>query len=303
MKKIISLIFILSFIVLKSQTSISKPSWELLGTTATTNHFIGTRNAVPLVFKTNNLTAITIATNQAITIGGAVTVNTLTAPTGSNLGLNAPTGQSIDLRINNSNIIQVVNGTTFISNKVKVNSLSAATEALDVVGGGKFTTTLSVGAATNLAGGNSGTIAVSTDVLFSNMCTFSSLTTLSASTTYYFGVGLQSSTPNISVNTRRIVLPLNCNLVGYSAQYMNGVQNSTGTCTLSIRQNNTTNTQLTTLAQPANFSAGVFTDASAFNLNQSFSAGDTYELLLATPAFSVAPQNVNLTVVLYFSRK
>ncbi len=153
-----------------------------------------------------------------------------------------------------------------------------------------------------LTGNNSGAIATYTDVLFQQTCTFANLSSMTSATSFYFSPGMTGVSPNTGVGSRRIVMPWNCTLIGYAVQYENGAQNSSGTCTLSIRQN-TTNTVLTTLAQPSSF-APSFTDASATNLSQSFTAGDTYELFITSPTWGgTAPANVNLTVILYFKRR
>lgn len=198
-------------------------------------------------------------------------------------------------------------GNVNIEGRLNVGNTSTTvskSHSLNVTGGAAISTTLQLGNNTStLTGGNSGTVAVVSDVYYTTASTFATISTFSANTTYYFGVGLASSVANTTANTRRFVIPFNATLVGYAVQLQNGVRNSIGTNTLSIRQNNSTNTQLTTLAQPANFGAGVFTDAYANNLSQSFTAGDTYELLLTTPSFSVNPQNVNCMVVLTFARR
>lgn len=76
MKKIFSLIFLISFLFSHSQTGVYKPAWELLGTTATTNNFLGTKNSADLVFKTNNTLRAKISSNGILSI----MTNTLVKP-------------------------------------------------------------------------------------------------------------------------------------------------------------------------------------------------------------------------------
>jgi hypothetical protein len=114
--------------------------------------------------------------------------------------------------------------------------------------------TISVGGKT-LTSGNTGTVAVLSDAKFTLYNTFTP-TNLASSTTYHFGAIAVSSAPNTSQNTRYNVIPQNCTLRGFSINYYNVSQGSSGTSTVDIIVNNSTVTTLTTVAQPANFAAG-----------------------------------------------
>lgn len=60
-KNLLSLIFLLACFCIQSQTGVVKPAWELLGSTTNSNNFLGTKNAQPLIFKTNNVSKFRIA--------------------------------------------------------------------------------------------------------------------------------------------------------------------------------------------------------------------------------------------------
>lgn len=79
MKKIVSLVFLLSFIIAKSQTSVQKPGWLLGGNPATTpgTNFIGTTDPKDLIVKTNNATRITVKSNGVYNLAATTSTGTV----------------------------------------------------------------------------------------------------------------------------------------------------------------------------------------------------------------------------------
>ena len=75
MKKIITILFLFAFTFINSQTGVYKPSWELLGSTTNSNNFLGTKNAQPLVIKTNNNTRLTIDAAGLATFNNGIAVS------------------------------------------------------------------------------------------------------------------------------------------------------------------------------------------------------------------------------------
>ncbi len=229
----------------------------------------GFTNGIGNIFLGNNMSVLTNGNNNVF-IGGAIVSpsNTLS--------------NNIIIADGQGNIRYRWNGTT--------NSFTNSVT----------TPTLSLGTATNLVGGNSGTVAVFSDILFTTTH-FHSLvsSTVTSSTSFFdksFG-GLCSSSNNGCGIT---VIPYNATLIGYSLN--NNVLGQFGSATnstISVRVNNTTDILLTNVGR---FTATTNTFTSN-SLNTNINANDYIEIKEVISCTPTGVSNFSSQLTLYWRRR
>ena len=157
-----------------------------------------------------------------------------------------------------------------------------------------------ISSATNtLTTGNTGTVAVLSDALFSITFSFPSSNPSDGATSFFGNAGYPLSS---SATFNRVKLPYNCTLVGWDLNIgVFGTIGSAETNTLLIRSNNTTDYTLsTTLA---------YSVATGYNpyignvVSQSFSANDEINAKHIFNTFVTNPTNVYEGLTLWFVRR
>jgi hypothetical protein len=251
----------------------SQPNYGYV-TSTSADLALGTTSANAIHIAANSATtdAITVSSGNSVTIPGRLTLSTYSASASS-----TNTGIQNNGNYNSTGTGSI--GTTF------------------TVGGAmKASSTLSLGVA-NLTGGNTGTVAVLTDALFSVDFFHTGASPADAST-YYFG-----STPfGVSVNTLsgQTFLPYNCTLVGWSLfAVLGGGAGSSETSTLSI--NGTTNYTLTSTQTYS--AAGLYQTNTVTAISQNFNAGDVLNIKWVTPTWATNPLTIYQSIKLWFVRR
>ena len=146
-----------------------------------------------------------------------------------------------------------------------------------------------------LTAGNTGTVAVLSDALFSVNFMGGSLNPADA-TTYWFGNTILA--PSTTSTVGRITIPYNCTLVGYNFNtFIGGTNGSTESVTVTV--SGTTNY---TLTSSAIFSTAV-NNYSAMGLSQSFSASDSENISIICPTWATNPTVMLFGCTLWFVRR
>lgn len=146
-----------------------------------------------------------------------------------------------------------------------------------------------------LTAGNTGTVAVLSDVVF---CTQSSTKPYDPSdglTIYFANSGYLGLTTNATNN--RIYVPKNCTLIGYDITgYIDGSSGTAETSTISIRIDNTTDV---TLNSSITYST-TYQQWHSMALSTDINSGSYFNLKWATPTWVTNPTSVVNSVVLWF---
>jgi len=185
-----------------------------------------------------------------------------------------------------------------VQGNLNISSTATITGAL------KASSTMSLGVA-NLTGGNTGTVAVVTDVYFTIPISCASNEPADL-TTYYFG-NIDGMPPNIT-KYFRVNIPYACTLIGWELSgFTNGVVGTTESNTLSVVANNSSTVTLSSTISMGNnntpsASAGFFA-YSGTGLSTDFSAGDYFFMQWDTPTYATNPSSLLLTGYLVFKRK
>lgn len=249
-----------------------------------------------------NISADTYTSNGAATITHPVAVN-ITAPTAGTGMTFANPAWGIRSTGGTNLTGSVIIGATITDYPTKqldvrgnaIISSSLTTNGIANTGTMSTTSTFSLGAA-NLTGGNTGTVAVLTDNIISFQFGWAVQSPADAQTYWLGSTGLFNA--NVAGNNR-IVLPVNCSLIGYSFNNINlGLNGSAETATLNIRKNATTTTALNTSLTFASTNL-----TSDFTKSVSFAAGDDFAPNIVCPTWATNPLQTVLTVVFYFKRE
>lgn len=208
-------------------------------------------------------------------------------------------------------------GSMTVANKLRVGSTTAPSATLDVTGTMSVSSTATItGAAkqtntlnyegnttwntnqTNtLTTGNTGTVAVLSDVAFPITFNTENFNPVDA-TTYYYGNALYANSTTASNGT--ITIPYNCTLVSW--QYNSVTTGGAGTAessTLAI--NGTTNYTLSTSITYS--AAGLYNGQSGSGLSQNFAANDVLNIKLVTPTWATNPTGMRSGLTLWFVRR
>lgn len=201
-------------------------------------------------------------------------------------------------------------GAGLITTSLGIGASTTPSYNLDVTGNMRVTNTVNILGGTTLLSPNtvtitnaasSGTQANLSDVYFTNTAG-SALQTPAAGTTYYIGY-IYASVPATAAQQRRIYVPYNCTLVGVELNLFCNADASTETNTISILQNNSINTVLSS-AVIFTTSSIKTTNYSVTGLNVSFTAGDYYEIKWIVPTpYTTPPTNAGINAIIYFARK
>jgi hypothetical protein len=180
-----------------------------------------------------------------------------------------------------------VAGTTTLTGQTK------QTNTLNLEGN----TTWNTNQTNTLSTGNSGTVAVLSDAMFS--LEFHSNPSASVpldATTYYMG---NNGVFWVPTSTNGVVtIPYNCTLVSWNFNNLvSGTFGTTETATVSIA--GTTNYTLTSSVTLD----GSIRNYTASGLSQNFSAGDVENIKIVTPTYATNPTNVYSGVTLWFVRR
>jgi len=208
----------------------------------------------------------------------------------SNTFVNAKSGQSIFFSVNASNIARVNS-----SGLISLGTFSA-TGASTITGALTAQSTMSLGSA-NLTGGNTGTVAVLSDVLIPYDFKCAAGANPVNATTYYFSNVNQPWFTSASANS--VLMPYKATLIGYHINYIvNGTLGSSETATLQITASGSSTNILTSLT----FSdvANSYT-SSATSIN--VSAGDLISARLNTPTWGTPPTNIRMGITFLFVRR
>jgi hypothetical protein len=198
-----------------------------------------------------------------------------------------------------------VGSTTAPSATLDVAGTLAATGAatiggvLNVTGQIKAASTLSLGA-TVLTGANAtGTVATLSDATWD--LNFNPINFNPADAQTYYITNLSYGGNNFAANMGTVTLQYNCTLVGWDFNYyLGGTTGTTETSTLSIRANNSTDTQLSASIQ---LSSGSATGYSATGLTNTFNSGDRINIKWQCPTWVTNPTQVYIGITLHFVRR
>ena len=178
------------------------------------------------------------------------------------------------------------------------------TETMRLLSTGQTSITgnLSVGNTATLTGGNSGTIAVLSDVLGSMYFQHTGTSTLNDGASVYFGnipISLAGS-----ATTATVLIPYNCTIIGYTFNnYTAGTLGSAENCTLSVQQNDAigiaTDFLLSNVVRYDATENGYSSSALSYDLD----AGDYINIKLQTPTFATNPVNVYGGLTLMYVRR
>lgn len=227
--------------------------------------------------------------NPAIWLGGGADATNYTlGKDGSNIMLNT-SGSNIYFQTNGGG-----NRGTWNSTGLRVGSGSPATAVLDVTGDAKVSSTFSLGSA-NLTGGNTGTVAVLSDVIgyFNH-----AFTTGNQSNNQSYIID-DAPTAAKTAGGARNYIPKNITITNYNfMNYVQGTPSSGGTTGTLVLQVNGTNTN--TLSTAITWTSGVNTFSGT--LTQTVASGSYLSTLLMTPNFTVNPTNVMTNVQYWFKQ-
>lgn len=116
-------------------------------------------------------------------------------------------------------------------------------------------------------------------------------------TTYYMGGTNLSATAG--ANNRRIILPFDCTLIGFSSIIYSAIDATNETYSIFVRKNNTTDVLLSNLFKV--HTVGTYSEYLSSNtLNISYSAGDLIELKIVTPTWATNPTTLVHSFKLFF---
>ena len=219
------------------------------------------------------------------TFGGAITANTLQGS--GQTRIYSGTNTDLILRATGaSNQIQCeING----SPKLNITSNGAS-----LTGSLITTGTHSLGSA-NLTGGNTGTVAVLSDALFS--LNFQALSSNPADATNYTISTIPFGLTGFDLGG--VSIPYNSTIVGWTFNsFTNGAVGTTETSTLQITLNGTATTLTTGIV-----SNTVVSTYSASGLNISVSAGDILKEVFKTPTWSTNPTSFATSLIIFLVRR
>lgn len=145
-----------------------------------------------------------------------------------------------------------------------------------------------------LTGGNTGTVAVLSDAVFS--MNFMSVSSNPADATTYFFANMPYGIQTVSYGA--IYAPYNCTFIGWTFNAVPSVVATTESATLQIAVNSAT-TNLNTGIQLN----GVTNTYTASGLSQSIAAGDKIEPKLICPTYATNPTGVGFGITLWFVRR
>lgn len=187
--------------------------------------------------------------------------------------------------------------------KTAINSTVSPTYTLDVTGNVRATSTLNVlgnttlntNTTNTLTSGNTGTIAVLSDAVFTTTHFHSSTGTFS-NFTYYFDKSFAGISTSSGV-TGRTYIPVNCTLIGYTLiTYVGGTLGTAEAQSYYVRVNNTTDITLTTSG-----TANAITNTSTSSaLNTNLTAGDYIEIKGIVPVMATGYTNTSRSLTLFF---
>jgi hypothetical protein len=186
-----------------------------------------------------------------------------------------------------------------INGNLNVTGTGSIGSTFTVNGALKASSTMSLGSA-NLTGGNTGTVAVLSDALFTTTH-FHGLSTIGTGIIFYDKYPSSSGAGATSGLVGLTTIPFNCTLVGFEMSIsVLGTLGSAGNGTVVARINNTTDVTLTSVAQ---YSSATTQRYSASNLNTSITAGDYVEIKVIPNCTPTAATNVTEQVMLFYSRR
>ncbi len=186
-------------------------------------------------------------------------------------------------------------GTVSVSTTATITGAAKQTNTLNYEGN----TTWNTNQTNTLTTGNTGTVAVLSDAVFSvDLC--EGVSSPADATTYYIGQGCApaSSSPVNGI----IYLPYNCTLIGWS--YSGTVKTAVataGSSTLSAVINGTNSVSLSTSI--THTTASGYNNFNATGLNTSLTAGDYINCSLLTPSWATNPTNLYTGITLWFVRR
>lgn len=183
-----------------------------------------------------------------------------------------------------------VTGTMSVSGTSTLTGAAKQTNTLNYEGN----TTWNTNQTNTLTTGNTGTVAVLSDAVFTTKHLGSSYNPADA-TTYYIGT---VSYPISTNRTGGIYIPYNATIVGFTSTHINGVTGSSETFTLQCWQNNTTATNLST-ALTSSATVNTFSNSASISV----SAGDYIETRIITPTWVTNPTGQYFEVTLFYVRR
>lgn len=206
----------------------------------------------------------------------------------------------------NSQIVQPRSTTTFsnvratgsmtVANKLRVGSTTAPSATLDVTGTFSLSNqSFSVGT-TALTGGNTGTIAVLSDVVFPVNC-IASPSNLTDGATYYFGAAPR---PWMTSRNGQIFIPYNATLIGASCDFfVNGSVSAAETSTLILEVGGVSTL---TLSSSITFSSSS-NNYTITGLSTNVNANSLVNCKMLNPTWATDPTSVSAGIVLWFVRR
>lgn len=241
-------------------------------------------------FTAGNATFSNVIARGTLSVGSTATVTGGLKVTGAStigLGQNNYLGSIVSSQFEST-------GNGYVGSKLRVGSNVTPTATLDVTGDMKVSSTFSLGSA-NLTGGNTGTVAVLSDVAYCIQSSHRDYDPGDAFTIYFANCGNLGLTTNATNN--RIYVPKNCTLIGYDITcYIAGTAASAESSTLSVRVDNTTDFLLNSTVT---YSA-TFQQWHSMALSNDINAGSYLNIKWQTPTWVTNPTSLVNSIVLWF---
>jgi len=187
-----------------------------------------------------------------------------------------------------------VTGTMSVSGTSTLTGAAKQTNTLNYEGN----TTWNTNQTNTLTTGNTGTVAVLSDAVFSQdfICMYSVNPT--DATTYYFS-NMLHPTWLTSTSGNQVLIPYNSTMIGYSINYIvNGTLGSSETATLQIISSGSSTDLNTSLSYTS--ASNTYT---ASGLNISINAGSMISAKLITPTWGTDPTNLRMGITFWFVRR
>lgn len=184
-----------------------------------------------------------------------------------------------------------VTGTMSVSGTSTLTGAAKQTNTLNYEGN----TTWNTNQTNTLTTGNSGTVAVLSDALFSISFEPNNFGPSDGSTVYFGNTQIE---PKSNANNGKIILPYNCTLVKWDYNAVcNGANGSAESVTISI--NGTTNYTLSSVITLTT----AYTNYTTTAISQNFNAGDVINIKEVFPTFVTNPLDVYQGLTLWFVRR
>lgn len=188
-----------------------------------------------------------------------------------------------------------VGGNLRVTGAETITGQAKLSNTLNIIGN----TTINSNQTNTLTTGNTGTVAVLSDAVFSiDLCEV--VSSPADATTYYIGQGCAA--PSSSPSNGIVYLPYNCTLVGWSySGTVKSVVATAGSSTLSAVINGTNSVSLSTSI--THTIASGYNNFQGTGLSTSLTAGDYINCSLLTPSWATNPTNLYTGITLWFVRR